>query len=270
MPALAAEALLHADVETGGITFRFRTSDPGFHQILCRRYVGFLSQKLSVQAHLEIELCEPDLADADRELSVHFDRGIWRMSRGDFSAEWNPASSRGCIRQAAAPYASDAALRIIHSLLLAEHGGFLVHSASAVRNGLAYLFAGVSGAGKTTIASLAPADATLLTDEISYVRSDDGNYFACGTPFTGELNRNGENIEAPIAALYLLEQSERNEIVPVPSSIACRRLLENILFFAHDRRLVELVFQSACKFVATVPVSILRFRKDRSIWDLIG
>ena len=62
----------------------------------------------------------------------------------------------GIFVQSANPYSIDAALRIIHSLILARQGGLLVHAASAVRNGKAFLFAGVSGAGKTTISRLAP------------------------------------------------------------------------------------------------------------------
>ena len=75
----------------------------------------------------------------------------------------------GSIRQSANPYSIDSVLRIVHTLLLARAGRFSLHASSAVRNGRAFLFAGVSGAGKTTIARLAPPDAMLLTDEISYV-----------------------------------------------------------------------------------------------------
>src|SRR5207302_5197450 len=119
---------------------------------------------------------------------------------------WEPSKRRGWIQQTANPYSIDAVLRIVHTLVLAEQCGFLLHSASAIRNGKAFLFAGISGAGKTTISRLAPADVTLLTDEISYVRpSDEGEgYVAFGTPFTGELAKLGENTSAPIAALYLL------------------------------------------------------------------
>ena len=115
-------------------------------------------------------------------------------------------------------------LRIVHTLVLARQGGFLLHSASAIRNGKAFLFAGVSDAGKTTISRLAPPDATLLTDEISYVRKQDVRkqmpastavYVAFGTPFTGELAKLGENVSAPIAALYLLAKGAENRIDPV-------------------------------------------------------
>jgi hypothetical protein len=74
------------------------------------------------------------------------------------------------VRQTVNPYSIDGVLRILHSLILARQGGFLVHAASVVRNGRAFVFAGISGTGKTTISRLAPPDVTLLTDEISYIR----------------------------------------------------------------------------------------------------
>ena len=154
-------------------------------------------------------------------------------------------------------------------MLLAREGGFLVHAASAVRDGRAFLFAGASGAGKTTISRLAPPDVTLLTDEISYVRRQEDGYFAFGTPFTGELALPGENLRAPVAALYLLARGRENKIEPVASAHAARGLLENILFFAGDPELVNLVFQSACEFAGRVPVYRLAFVPDSRVWDMI-
>ncbi len=145
-----------------------------------------------------------------------------------------------------------------------------MHAASAVRKGRAFLFAGVSGAGKTTIARLAPGNVTLLTDEISYVREQDGGYSAFGTPFTGELAKVGDNICAPIAALYLLAKGPKNRIEPLAHAEAARALLASILFFAEDAELVKLVFESACEFVSRVPVYRLTFVPDASAWEMIG
>ncbi len=153
----------------------------------------------------------------------------------------------------------------------------LVHAASAIRNGRAFLFAGVSGAGKTTISRLAPADATLLTDEISYVRLSRGqgpgasgqSYLAYGTPFAGELAEPGENVHAPIGALYLLSQGPENRIEDVAKAEAVRALLESVLFFARDSELTGAVFQSACDFVQRVPVKRLTFFPDERVWELI-
>src|SRR5207248_6351235 len=140
----------------------------------------------------------------DADVSVRLESGRWIMERGDFYAEWDLERRQGWVRQTANPYAIDAVLRILHSLIMARQGGFLVHAASAVRNGRAFLFAGVSGAGKTTISRLAPNDVTLLTDEVSYIRPGSQQYYAYGTPFAGELAKVGENTSAPVAVLYLL------------------------------------------------------------------
>ena len=160
-------------------------------------------------------------------------------------------------------------LRIVHTLLLAREGGFLLHASSAIRNGRAFLFSGVSGAGKTTIARLAPPDAALLTDEISYVTRGDGRYFAVGTPFYGELSRPGENLRAPIEVLYLLAKGPENKIEPIEGSDAVRGLLANTLFFARDPRFVNMVFEAAFDFVARVPVRRLTFVPNSSVWELI-
>ena len=137
-----------------------------------------------------------------------------------------------------------------------------VHGASAIRNGKAFLFSGISGAGKTTISRLAPHDTTVLTDEISYVRFHGGSYRACGTPFAGELARVGENAQAPIEHLFFLAKGPENRIESIRPSDALRMLLRNILFFADDSTLVEAVFRSACQFLERVPVSRLTFYPD--------
>ena len=209
-------------------------------------------------------------ADPDADVSVTHHSGRWCLERGDFRAEWNPASRTGWIRQTANPYSIDAVLRIVHTLVLARQGGFLLHSASAIRNGKAFLFAGVSEAGKTTISRLAPPDVTLLTDEISYVRKQEAGYVAYGTPFTGELAKLGENVSAPIAALYLLAKGPENRIEPISPGEAARSLLANLLFFAEDEELVQSTFHSAFEFVSRVPVSRLTFVPDARVWELIG
>src|SRR5207302_4137758 len=184
---------------------------------------------------------------------------------------WEPSKRRGWIQQTANPYSIDAVLRIVHTLVLAKQGGFLLHSASAIRNGKAFLFAGVSEAGKTTISRLAPSDVTLLTDEVSYVRPRAHGYEACGTPFAGELARVGENCSAPLSTLFFLEQGSENCVAPIHPSDAVRSLLRNILFFAEgDPELVHLLFRTVFHFVERVPVRKLIFLPDSRVWDLIG
>jgi hypothetical protein len=191
----------------------------------------------------------------------------WLIERGDFHARWDPRTGRGSVRQNANPYSLDSVLRILHSLILAERGGFLLHAASAISDGRACLFSGVSGAGKTTMTRLAPPDVTLLTDEISYLRPNAEGYSAFGTPFAGELARAGENCTAPVSALFFLEKGPENRVHELSSAEAVRRLMRNILFFAEDRGLVEKLLATACEFVARVPIRRLTFYPDARVWN---
>jgi hypothetical protein len=260
-------------VEIGGMPILLHTQDNSFRQMLARRYAGFVNPAAPPRFEFDIELTTPSRKAPDEDVQVKMQDGTWQLRRGDFRAYWNPAAGRGSIRQSANPYSIDSVLRIVHTLILAQEGGFLLHSAGAIRNGRAFLFSGVSGAGKTTISRLAPPDVTLLTDEVSYIRRGDSykdsGYRACGTPFAGELARVGENCSAPIASLFFLKQGPENKIEPIEKSEATRRLMRNILFFAEDANLVQSVFQAACDFVERVPVQRLTFTPDSRVWKLI-
>ncbi len=256
-------------VEIGGLPIRLSSGDPSFIRLIQDRYTGYVSSSDDASFDFDIELAPPGTESGDEDLSVTWDSGRWLMERGDFRAEWNPSTARGRIEQTINPYSLDSVLRIVHTLLLARKGGFLVHASSAIRNGRAFLFSGVSGAGKTTMARLAPPDAALLTDEISYVTLQNGQYTAVGTPFFGELARAGENLRAPIECVYLLAKGPENKIEPIMGADAVRGLLGNILFFARDPEFVKLVFDAAFDFVSRVPIRRLTFVPDSRVWELI-
>lgn len=249
-----------------------RTREPGFAELLERRYAGFVNTSSSSVPtfDLEVALVPPGTLAGPEDVRVRHRSGQWLLERGDFRANVDPGARRGWIRQTANPYAIDSALRILHTLLLATEGGFLVHAASAVRTGRAFLFAGRSGAGKTTIARLAPPDVALLSDEISYVRRVEHEYRAFGTPFAGELGRAGENLSAPLAALYHLNKGPATKIERLAEADAVNALMQNILFFAEDAPLIERVFASACEFIRHVPVYRLTFAPDSAVWEAIG
>ena len=257
-------------IAIGGLPVRFWVPDAAFSAMLAERYAPFLhgDGPRSPEIDFEISLAPPGWLPGPAELEVRWDSGLWRMCRGDFRAEFDLAARRGRITLFPNPYAVDALLRIVHSLLLARSGGVLLHAASGIRNGRGVTFSGVSGAGKTTLARLAPPGVLLLTDEVSYLRRDGEGFRVYGTPFSGELGLRGQDVSAPLGALYLIEHGAVNRIVPLTQPGAVRRLLRNTLFFAQDTDLVSGVFATLCELIERVPVCRLEFAPDARVWEL--
>jgi len=258
------------DIVIGGVRVGVSTASPTFIDMLADRYAGFLAPAGHADFIFDIDVVEPREDAPDEDVRVYRDGPLWRIERGDFRATLDPATREGRIRQSENPYSIDTVLRIVHTLVLAREGGFLLHAASALRGGRAHVFTGVSGAGKTTISRLAPHDALLLSDEISYVKREAGGYVSYGTPFSGELARPGENVHAPLDAIYLLAKGPRNGVEPVAAAQAARALMGNVLFFAEDEHLVRDVFAAVMDLIERVPVRRLTFTPDARAWDLIG
>ncbi len=265
-----ARGSLELGVTVGEMPILLRTSDADFYSLLVRRYQAFLTSFTQPQFQFDIELSDAPESDPDADVCVTRAGDDWQFRRGDFFAQWNPENGCGKVRQTMNPYAIDSVLRIVHTLLLASEGGFLLHAASAVRDGEAHIFTGRSGAGKTTLSRMAPNDVTLLTDEVSYIRKNANGYTAYGTPFAGELAKAGENTSAPLAAVYLLVQGAENRLELIHEAEAVRTLMRNILFFAQDEATVQSVFKSACEFAAKIPMYRMTFTRSSQAWDVVG
>jgi hypothetical protein len=256
-------------VDIGNMPVRLTTTDLSLVELLERRYAGFVNPRAAPAFEFDVSIVAADTLSPEADLRVRGRTDCWELDRGDFRAGWDSRTCRGWIQQTVNPYAVDSVLRIVHTLLLSTRGGFLLHAASAVRGGRAMLFVGPSGAGKTTIARLAPRDVTLLTDEISYVRYAGDRYLAFGTPFAGELGHSGQPVSAPVSAIYRLERGGDNEIERLGASEAVRTLMKNILFFAEDSDLTGQLLETSCHVASTIPVYRLAFAPDARVWEAI-
>ena len=91
------------DICIGGVTVGVRSSDAGFRRLLEHRYAGFVEFGASPDYEFEVELTQPHEGSADDDVRVYRSNGLWLLERGDFRAEWDPATRRGRIRQSANP-----------------------------------------------------------------------------------------------------------------------------------------------------------------------
>lgn len=165
-------------------------------------------------------------------------------------------------------YELDSLLRILLSQVLVEQSGFLSHAATVEHDGRAYIFMGRSGAGKSTVASLSPAQ-NVFTDEISLVRCRGEEWRAHGTPFWGEFRADGKNRSAPLAGIYALVQAKQNRAETLTRKRAIAELLGNAVFFSQERAQREMLLETFSRLAAEVPVARLEFRKDATFWDLV-
>lgn len=243
------------DLSIGCVPLRLRTSDMQLFRAASSRYSAFAA---AAAQPIRITLNESSRSGSEpAEFEFEFEGAALRAS----SRETRFDGVRN-------DYALDSLLRVLLSWKLAGRHGFLLHAATVVRGGKAYVFTGRSGAGKSTVASLSPAG-TVLTDEISLLRFKDGEWRAYGTPFWGEFRGAGSNSSAPIRGLFRLVQAAENRATPLRPLEMLRALLPNVLFFSAEseanRRLLEILSHA----VDSISGYELAFRKDPAFWEVL-
>jgi len=264
MPSVVELSIGIAGLRTAVITW-----DPDVASVVRDRYEGFLS---TGPADWRIEISPPPGGvPFSKDVVVRRDGGPARFSvrRYDFAGTVDLGERTADVALTSPDDVSiNSFLRILYSLALVETRGLVVHAASLIRDGGAYLFCGPSGSGKTTVARLS-ADATLLSDELSIVRIAEGQAVCFGTPFRGELALAGEDRAAPLVGVYFLHHGGRHAVEALAPKEALARLLPNVLFFAREADVTAAVFHIAANLVEAVPCFDLSFRPDPGFWEVI-
>ena len=139
--------------------------------------------------------------------------------------------------------------------MLAEHGGVVLHSSYIItQRGEALLFSAPSGTGKSTQAELwrSYAGANVINGDRALVKAENG-VTANGILFSGTSGIS-ENITAPLRAIVLLRQSEKNEIRSVSGKEAFMRLLPQCSYYPDEEENLRLVTGILAEIISAVPV----------------
>lgn len=159
---------------------------------------------------------------------------------------------------------------VLVSHLLGRGRGVELHSCGVIdREGRGHLFVGMSGAGKSTTARLwGSRAATIVSDDRVIVREDEGVMWMHGTPWHGEAALSSP-AEAPLAGVYLLEQSPRLALRELQPADAVARLFGCSFPPFHDAAAVAFTLDFLERLVQRVPVRELCFTRDARVADLI-
>ncbi|NMC81765.1 MAG: hypothetical protein GYA63_02800 [Armatimonadetes bacterium] len=255
---------IHLSIADVGLTVR--SENPEFIAQIADRYEGFIVPSadgftMTLDTERGITTVGEDLPRVtSTPEGFHYERR-------DFHADVDTKTRN--IEGSCAPnmFSFDSCLRVFFTVHLLDIDGVMIHGASAVQNGKALLFFGLSGAGKTTTARLS-APRPILSDELTIIRRDGDGYRAYGTPFWGELQKNGDNISAPLVQMNILVKDKEVRWEPVGGRKALETLLPCVLFFAHEKAMVSRAVALASDLVTRVPTGMMHFLPDNSFWRL--
>lgn len=163
-------------------------------------------------------------------------------------------------------------LRVVVAYHLLDRGGVLLHSAAVADGAGAFVFFGPSGAGKSTISRLGLASGrTVLSDDMNALAVIDGGVVVEKLPFAGELGQAGAATEGRCAAraLFRLEKAEAPALRPLRPARATAALLECAPFVNRNPYRYDALVTTLQALAARLPVRVLAFAPERSVWDLL-
>lgn len=165
-------------------------------------------------------------------------------------------------------------LRVAIAWLAVAHGGLLIHSASIVKDGRAYLFFGQSGAGKSTLSERSRRG-QVVSDDLTLILPDAaGRPEVVGTPFRGTY-AGGRPVHGrfPLASAFRLRKAGPDEaaaVSPLAPGRALPDAIANLPFVVDQLGADPGLFARVEKVLTSFPIRELRFRKeDDGYWDAI-
>ncbi len=165
-------------------------------------------------------------------------------------------------------------------------GGIPLHSALVVKDGRGFILAGSGGSGKTTCCNRLPSPWHALCDDETLVTYNSGNgYSAHPMPTWSEhLRRESDrswDVErhAPLSAAFFLQQSDRDEAIPLMHGEAAVHFTQSSLQVCNKgwrklgaestKQRRKTLFDNSCRAAKHIPAYILKVKSDGKFWDLI-
>lgn len=161
-------------------------------------------------------------------------------------------------------------LMIQFTFATAFHSTVLLHASVTRHEGMANLFFGVSGTGKSTHSRLwhqyVPGS-DLMNDDNPVIRIVDGRAVVFGTPWSGKTLCY-RNVQAPIRALVRLEQDPQNRIERLHSLQAYASVLAACSSIRWNHTVMDAIVPTVEALAMTVPCFRLRCRPDQEAVEL--
>ncbi|QOR65460.1 hypothetical protein IM538_16815 [Cytobacillus suaedae] len=162
-----------------------------------------------------------------------------------------------------------ALMNLYSCFIVHNNWGLLVHSSCALENGNAHVFAGHSGAGKSTTAKLSqPRE--LLSDEATILKISQDQITVFNSPFRSELASDGNTRSTNLNSIQILNQALSNKRVTLKKREALIQLTDKVFYWAYRPTETLKILNLLKDLVNNVHTYELYFRKDNTFWELIS
>lgn len=251
------------DLELAGIRFVFdlEGADAEFLRKARERYRGFRPGK-KAKPGFSFRLEFRELKQEPFRPAITLKGRLLSVSRGDFSCEADLVKKSGILLTRPSVYSFDSFLRVFLSFLLLRENGFLVHAAALRYGGRAFLLAGKSGSGKSTVSRLARRKALILSDELVPVRLGKNSATVFSSPFWGEMEGRGKAFKKKLSGLFLLRKSGMDFRTKPDAGEFLSSFLRCVMNFSKDPALSEKAVKKTAALWRLLEPEKLYFSKE--------
>jgi hypothetical protein len=146
------------------------------------------------------------------------------------------------------------------------HGDIMIHASGINVTGHGYLFTGISGKGKSTMAKLwENSGARVIHDDRLIIRNTGYGYRMFNTPVYG----NDEPRDSLLNRIFIIDHGIANKIAPVKGASAISLVMANCIQHNWDPGIIASLLDSVSNLCGTIPVVRLFFKPDSSVIDYI-
>jgi hypothetical protein len=150
--------------------------------------------------------------------------------------------------------------------LTVMYGDIMIHASGVNHSGNGYLFSGVSGKGKSTMARLWDKSGTkVIHDDRLIIRKTTGSYFMHNTP----VYNDDEPRSAPLKKIFLIDHGLENKMIPVRGATAVSMVMANGIQHSWNKEIIAGMMGSLSVLCSYIPVYKLSFKPNRTIIDYI-
>jgi hypothetical protein len=153
---------------------------------------------------------------------------------------------------------------------LARQKGVILHTCGIAQDGNGTLFAGESGAGKSTMAGMWNQEngIEVLSDDRTVVRKKDGKFRMYGTPWHGEA-KFGSPQSAGLDKIFFIRHGDANSVRKIKGAEAVQYLLTCSFPPYWDSTGMKFTLEFFSQMAADVPCYELFFKPDMNVIELI-